>query len=79
MRALRNYGVYGGAASLLGALVAFAGAYTAGEPPLSIVVAVAIAAVTAFLACLVVLSVGGRVVVRGSRKQQPKTGDDRAE
>jgi len=78
MRALRRHGVYAGTASLFGALVAFAGAYTAGEPTLSIVVAVAITAVTAFLACLVVLA-GGSRVVRGSRKQQPKTGDDRAE
>lgn len=78
MRALRSYGVYAAIASLLGAVVAFAGAYTAGEPTLSIVIAVAIAAVAAFLACLVVLAAGGRVV-RGSRKQQPKTGENRAE
>ena len=78
MRALRSYGVYAGAASLFAAVVAFAGAYTAGEPTLSIVIAVAIAAVTAFLACLVVLA-GGSRVVRGDGKQEAQSGHDRAD
>jgi hypothetical protein len=78
MRALRRHGVYAAIASLFGALVAFAGAYTAGEPTLSIVVAVAIAAVTAFLACLVVLA-GGSRVVRRKGEEKSESGNNRAE
>jgi hypothetical protein len=82
MRALRSYGVYAGAASLFGALVAFAGAYTAGEPTSAVLAAVLIAATTAFFATLTVLSVVGRSrsrVVRGDGKQKAQSGHDRAD
>ncbi len=80
MRALRSYGVYAGAASFSAAVVAFAGAYTAGEPTSAILAAILIATTTAFFATLTVLSVVGRGrsrVVRG--KQKAKSGHDRAD
>jgi hypothetical protein len=82
MRALRSYGVYAGAASLSAAVVAFAGAYTAGEPTSAVLAAILIATTTAFFATLTVLSVVGRGrnrVVRGDGKQKSKSGHDRAD
>ena len=57
---LRAHGVGAGVSAVFAATVAFAGAYTAGEPLLSVAIAVAIAASGAFLSALIVLSVIGR-------------------
>ena len=56
---IRAHGGWAAFAAVVSASIAFAGAWTAGEPALSVAVAVVIAAAGAFLAALVVLGVGG--------------------
>jgi phage-related minor tail protein len=81
MRApLRAHGVGATISAVFAALVAFAGAWTAGEPTSAVAVAALVAAICAFFATLTVLSVLGRTrgrVVRG--KQQAQSGHDRAD
>ena len=56
---IRAHGGWAAFAAVVSASIAFAGAWTAGEPALSVALAVVIAAAGAFLAGLVVLGVGG--------------------
>ena len=80
--ALRAHGVGATISALFAALVAFAGAWTAGEPTSAVLAAILIATTTAFFATLTVLSVVGRGrnrVVRGDGKQKSKSGHDRAD
>jgi hypothetical protein len=56
---IRRHGGWAAFAAVVSAGIAFAGAWTAGEPVLSVAVAAVFAAAMAFLASLVVLGVGG--------------------
>lgn len=56
---IRKHGWWAAFAAVVSASIAFAGAWTAGEPALSVALAVLIVAAWAFLAALVVLGVGG--------------------